>query len=405
MVATISVEATAATTARNVTVTNTDAGSGSLTNGFTVNAKPTVTAASPASRGQGASSQTIKITGTGFVNAAGLAASFSASGITVNSTAFVSSTEVTANISIASGASTGAGTVTVTNPDAGVGSKESAFTVNAGPVVTSVAPSVGDVGGTETVSVKGSSFVTGAVLSFGNGITVSSTSVVNSGEITAKVAIEAGAGTGARTVTVTNTDAGTGSLANAYTVNGAPTVESTNPSSRGQGSSKQAITIKGTNFVSGAGLAASFSGAGITVESTSFVSATEVTATISVTTGATTGLRSVTVTNGDTTSATAPNAFTVNTGMTITSPTEAKPVEVPHNGEASVPIAGTGFVNGLTASLSNSGEFALVGGVTFTNSTSVSIKVKSTGGNGKKTSFTLTNPDGGSATCTNCVHD
>jgi hypothetical protein len=55
--------------------------------------------------------------------------------------------------------------------------------------------------------------------------------------------------------------------------------------------------------------------------------------------------------------------------------------------------------------LSNSGEFALVGGVTFTNSASVSITVKSTGGNGKKTSFTLTNPDGGSVTCTNCVHD
>jgi hypothetical protein len=99
------------------------------------------------------------------------------------------------------------------------------------------------------------------------------------------------------------------------------------------------------------------------------------------------------------------SGFAVNAGPTITSPTEAKPVDVPHNGEGTVSITGTGFVSGLTASLSNSAEFELVGGVAFTNSTTVSIKVKSTGGNGKKTSFTLTNPDGGAVTCTNCVYD
>src|SRR5207245_1284762 len=64
-----------------------------------------------------------------------------------------------------------------------------------------------------------------------------------------------------------------------------PMVTSTSPSSRGQGASKQVITIKGSNFASGA--SSSF-GAGVTVESTSFVSSTELKATITVESGAAT---------------------------------------------------------------------------------------------------------------------
>jgi hypothetical protein len=406
LTAKISVESGATTGKRTVTVTNPDEGVGTLANGFEVTAKPTVTSTSPSSRGQGASSQTIKITGSGFVNGGSLAASFSGTGITVNSTSFVSSTEVTANITIEGSAATTKRSVTVTNGDAGVGtSATEIFTVNAGPTVTSTTPSTGDQGGVENVAIKGTNFVNGATSSFGAGITVNSTTFVSSTELTAKVTIESGATTGARTVTVTNPDAGVGSLASGFTVNGAPTVASTSPNSRGQGATSQTIKITGTNFESGTGLAASFSGTGITVNSTTFVSSTEVTASITITSGATTGLRNVTVTNPDTTSATLNNGFTVNAGPTVSSPSEASPAEVPHNGQKEVPISGTGFVSGLTASLSNSSEFALVGGVTFTNSTSVSITVKSTGGNGKKTSFTLTNPDGGSVTCTNCVHD
>jgi hypothetical protein len=401
----VSVESGAATGARTVTVTNPDEGGGSLAGAFTVNAKPTVSAVSPTSRGQGASAQTVKITGSGFSNGASLAASFSGSGITVESTSFVSSTEITATISIASGASTGKRTITVTNGDAGVGTSGEIFTVNAGPKVTSASPGNGDVAGTETVTITGESFVSGATSSFGTGVKVNSTTFKSATELTASITVEAGATTGARTVTVTNPDAGVGAKEAAFTVNGAPTVTATSPSSRGQGASKQTVKITGTNFESGAGLAASFSGSGITVESTSFVSSTEVTATISVASSATSGAREVTVTNPDTTKASLAAAFTVNVGPTISSPSEAKPVEVAHGGEVTVPVTGTNFISGLTASLSNSAEFALVGGVTFNSGTSVSITVKSTGGNGKKTGFTLTNPDGGSATCTNCVHD
>src|SRR5439155_24111551 len=102
-----------------------------------VSAAPTVTSLSPGSRGQGATNQTITITGSGFVNGTALGASFSGTGITVNSVTFVSATQLTANVSISSSAATGARTVTVSNGDGGVGSKTNAFTVNAGPTITS----------------------------------------------------------------------------------------------------------------------------------------------------------------------------------------------------------------------------------------------------------------------------
>jgi IPT/TIG domain len=402
LTATITVESGAATGARTVTVTNPDAGVGSLASAFTVNAKPTVTSTSPSSRGQGAATQTIKVTGSGFVSGASLATSFSGTGIAVNSTTFVSATEVTASITVESGATVGKRTVTVTNGDAGVGTSGEIFTVNAGPTVTSASPSSGDVGGAENVTIKGANFVSGATSSFGAGITVNSTTFVSATELTAKITIEAGATTGVRTVTVTNLDAGVGSKENAFTVNGAPTVTSTSPSSRGQGASKQSIAIKGTNFESGAGLAASFSGTGITVESTSFVSSTEVTATITIASNATTGTREVTVTNPDTTKASLTNAFTVNAGPTVSSPTKASPAKTGHNSKASVSIVGTNFVTAPTITLSNS-EFSVVGEVKFNSSTSLTVEIKESGSNNVKSDLTVTNPDGGSVTCVECV--
>ena len=317
MTANVTVASNATTGARDVTVTNPDAGVGTGEEVFTVNAGPTVESTSPSSRGQGASKQTITIKGANFVS--GASSSFGA-GITVESTSFVSATELKATITVESGAATGARTVTVTNPDAGVGSLASAFTVNAKPSVTAISPSSrGQGAASQTVKITGTGFVSGASLaaSFsGTGITVNSTSFVSSTEVTANITVESGATAGKRTITLTNGDAGVGTSGEIFTVTAGPTVESTSPSSRGQGASKQVIAIKGKNFVSGA--TSSF-GAGITVESTSFTSSTELKATISVEAGATTGARTVTVTNPDAGVDTLEAGFTVNAGPTVES--------------------------------------------------------------------------------------
>jgi hypothetical protein len=385
----ITVEATAATGARTVIVTNPDAGSDSLESGFTVNGGPSAESISPSSGDQGGT-ETVTINGASFVS--GASVSFSGTGITVNSTSFVSATELKASITIAAGASTGARTVTVTNPDAGTDSL--AFTVNGVPTVTSTSPSSGDQGGTQNVAVKGTNFESGASVSFsGAAITVNSTTFVSSTELTASVTIAGGAATGARTVTVVNPDTTTASLAGAFTVNAKPTVASTSPSSRGQGASAQEIAVKGTNLESGA--IVSFSGTGITVNSTTFVSATEVKANISIASSAATGARTVTVTNPDTTTASLSSGFTVNPGPTITSPTLASPVNPGHNGTTTFTMTGTNFVSGLVVTSNGTAE---VTSFTWVSSTSIKVTVTGKGENKGSGSFTVTNPDAGQAT-------
>jgi hypothetical protein len=386
----VSVEAGASTGARSVTVTNPDAGLGSLANGFTVNAAPNLESASPSSRGRGASAQTIAIKGTGFAN--GATVSFSGFGIMVESTSFVSSTELSVKLTVETFATTGARTITVTNPDGGTDTLSSGFTVDAAPNAESANPSTGDRGGTQTVAIKGSGFASGATASFsGSGITVESTSYVSSTELRAKVSIDAGATLGARTVTVTNPDAGSDSQSSAFTVSGAPTVTSTSPNSRGQGASSQTIAIKGTNFESATPLAASFSGTGITVNSTSFVSSTEVTANVTIASNAATGPRNVTVTNPDTTSATGTGVFTVNAAPTVTSTSPNSRAQ--GASKQTVLVKGTSFASGASASF---GSGVTVESTSVLSSTELSVRlsVEASASTGVRT-VTVTNADGG----------
>jgi hypothetical protein len=280
----------------------------------------------------------------------------------------------------------------VANSDAGSDSLAEGFTVNAGPSVASASPSSGDQGGTENVVVTGTNFVSGASVSFsGSGITINSTTFESSTELKLNVTIASGASTGARTVTVTNPDAGAGSLSSGFTVNGKPTVTSTSPSSADVGGTLN-VAIKGTNFESGA--SASF-GSGVTVNSTTFVSAGELTANITIASGASTGSRTVTVTNPDTTTASLESGFTVNAGPTITTPTAASPINPGHNGTTTFTLTGSNFVAGLTVTGNGTAE---VTSFTRESSTAIKVTVSGKGENKGLGSFTVTNPDGGKAT-------
>jgi hypothetical protein len=389
LTANITIESGASTGARTVTVTNPDAGAGSLASAFSVNAAPNVESTNPSSRSQGASKQTVAIKGSGFVS--GASSSFG-SGITVESTSFVSSTELSVKISVESGAGTGARAVSVTNPDGGTALLASAFTVTAGPSIESLSPNTGHKGGTEAVTVKGSGFAGGATSSFGAGITVNSTTFKSSTELTANITIESGASTGARTVTVINPDGGTGSLGSAFTVNNGPSIESISPSSRAQGASGQTIVFKGANFESGAGLAVSFSGTGIAVNSTSFVSTTEVTANVTIASNATTGARTLTVTNPDTTTTT--GAFTVNALPTVTSTSPSSRGQ--GASKQTVAIKGSGFVSGASSSF---GSGITVESTSFVSSTELSVKISvESGASTGARAVSVTNPDGGTDT-------
>ena len=87
---------------------------------MTVNAPATITAVSPGTLYRGDSNVAVTITGTGFQS--GAVVTFSGAGITVGPNPTITPTQITASVSLSAGATLGSRTITVTNPDAGVGS-------------------------------------------------------------------------------------------------------------------------------------------------------------------------------------------------------------------------------------------------------------------------------------------
>lgn len=225
--------------ARVVTVTNGDGGTGSTgsktTNlRFEVTPAPVPTAVSPSAAGQGAGfapGQTLSVTVTGD-DFSGTAVPVFGEGIEVvqvtgrtqgsaGTPPLSQPTQdtLTATIRIAQGADVGVRAVVVDNGDGGAGSKAEAFTVNPGPVVSTVVDPQGQPvlrpdGVKRTIRFLGSGFATAdpktalAVTlpdgSADSGITLENVAVVSAAEITADVTVAAGAALGARTVAVTN---------------------------------------------------------------------------------------------------------------------------------------------------------------------------------------------------------
>jgi hypothetical protein len=155
--AVIDVLASAAVGTRNVTVTNADTQSGTLTNGFSVTTgsalpAPTITAVSPNSEFQKATAVPVTITGTNFqpLPTCTFDSDF---GGTINTCTFISSTQINVTLTIAPNATLGGHNVTVTNADGQSATIINGFTVTA------------DLGNTVKL---GSGFTVGALVLNGN---------------------------------------------------------------------------------------------------------------------------------------------------------------------------------------------------------------------------------------------
>jgi hypothetical protein len=307
----VTVASGAATGPRNVTVTNPSGlGSAVCVSCLTVPTGPTVSSAAPSTRGQGATNQTITISGNFFLS--GATVTFSGPGITVNSTTFVSATQLTANVSVATGSSIGTRNITVTNPaGAGTGTCTACFTVTTRPGAFTLAPNSRGQGATnQSIAVTGSAFVNGATVAFsGTGITVNSTTFVSSTQLTLNISVDPAASTGTRNVTITNPDGGTRTVNGAFTVVVRPVPTSLNPAARARGTTGNEI-VTGTGFVNGATV--TFSAAGVTINSTTFNSATQLTVNVTVGAGAMTGPGNVTVTNPNAGTGSCAGCFTIN---------------------------------------------------------------------------------------------
>ena len=299
----------------NVVVTNPNNDAASCTGCFTVNSvagPPTVTSPSPNSAVQG-TTVTTTITGAGFVS--GATTAFSGTGITVNNTTFVSSTSLNVNITLAVGATVSSRNITVTNPDAQQGSCTSCFSVTAGPpTVTSVSPNARGAGAMGSVlTITGTNFTSGAVVTFsGGGITVTTSSVTNATTMSATVNIASTSTESSRDVTVTNPSTQYGTGLAKFDVTVAPSASSLNPSAATQGASGLDVAITGDAMKASTTFA--FSGTGITVNTVTFTDKTNVTINITVDGAAAVGARDITLTNPDGGTRTFSGLFTVNAG-------------------------------------------------------------------------------------------
>lgn len=363
--------------ANAVTVTNTDAQTGTLASGFTYTAAaaPAITSVAPAA-GSVAGGTVITITGSGFVNGA----TVTVGGTAATSVTVVNATTITATTPTTS--TSGVTTVAVTNPDTQSGSLAGGYTYNplAAPTVTAVSPNTGPAAGGTSITITGTGFVTGATVSIG-GVAATSVVVASATSITA---ITPQRPAGAVPVVVTNTDGQSGSLLAAFTAsaNTAPTVSSVSPNT-GTTSGGTSISITGTGFLPNAvvvigGVAAS----GVTV-----VNGTTITATAPAHAA---GAVAVTVTNYDGLAGTNATGYTykANAAPTVSA---VAPATGPLTGGTSVTITGTNLLPGATV------RFGNTYGVDVTVAGSTGILVTTAVGVAGVAPIVVTNPDGQSA--------
>ena len=214
------------------------------------------------------------------------------------------------------------------------------------PTVASATPNaLGQGASNQDVVITGTNFQSGASVTFSNtGITVHSTQIDSSTQITVNVSVATDAPTGSGDITVTNPDFQSGKGTDIFTVNPAPVITTLSPAQLPQGATNEDVTIQGDNFQDGA--SASFSGTGITVNSTTFVSATEITANVSIEVTAELGDHDVTVTNPDYGVGAKTDAFTVIT-LLVVNAGEDKTICHPNNG-GEVQIGGDPTASGGT---------------------------------------------------------
>jgi hypothetical protein len=359
--ATFAVSASAALTARNVTLTT----PGGLTNAetFTVvlPGTPILSSITPASglRRTAAAPNpvTVTLSGNNFTTTGtSIAILAPANGLSVTGVTVVSPTQITATFNTTTSATLGPRSITVVTP--GGTSGTATYTV-LGPALTSIVNTLtglpsGPRNTTVPVTLTGSGLTgTTAINVPGGGVTVTALTVVNDTTITANFAISAGTSLTARNVTVTAPGGISNPVTFTVTALPVPVLTSIAPPT-GVRNTTVPVTLTGTGLTGATAINVSgnFSGS-VTVSGLTVVNDTTVTANFAISANASATVRSVTLTTLGGTSNTVP--FTV-LGPSLVSVTPTQGTR----GSVNVPIAFIG--NNLTGA---TGLTGLGSGVTL----------------------------------------
>ncbi len=312
----------------DVIITNYDGLSSTLTQGYTYNAIPSITAVSPVG-GKLAGGNLITASGTGFITGA----TATLGGITCTSPTVISATSFTC---IAPAKAAGIYPLSITNPDTQIGSLSSAYTYFPFPTLTSVSPTNGKLAGGTSITLTGTGFRTGMSVTVG----ASACTSVNVISATSMTCLTPANTTGVYSISTTDPDNQSGTLATAYTYNPLPTITTVSPTN-GPLTGGATITITGTGFMSGVAMTIG----GTACTTFAMVSSTSLTCVVPTKTA---GAVSVVVTNVDTQAVTQTNAYTYNAIPTISA---VSPTNGLLAGGNTITITGTGFLTGATVKL------------------------------------------------------
>ena len=169
--------------------------------------------------------------------------------------------------------------------------------VTAAPATSAcAAPSfAGDGAKGRKITIYGSDFTAGATVSFGAGITTTAVSVATPTRLVATITVDTAAAAGTRDITITEPDASTLTCSACFTVDPAPTATSMSPNSLARGTSTD-TSVYGSGF--NHSTTVTISGTGVTATVIRQIGS-RIDETVTVTSSAVPGKRTVTVHNGD----------------------------------------------------------------------------------------------------------
>jgi hypothetical protein len=315
---------------------------------------PTAPRLTSISRNSGVVNSSVDVTITG-ANLTGTTLNVGGGGITLSNFSAASG-QVTATLNIAAGAAVGVRTIKVSSA-AGV-SNGLLFTVSPpAPVLTSITPASGAAGTSVSAILAGSNLSGAQIAVSGTGVTVGATTASGSQII---VVLNIGS-SAAGSFAVTATTLGGTSNGMVFTATApsasAPILSGISPGT-GAISSVTPVMLTGLNFASGATV--TVSGSGVTASNVNVVSASQITALLTIASGATVSSRSVTVTANGTRSNSVGFSVIRPPAPTLTAP--PSPNQGALGQSVLITLTGTNFVPGGTRVNFTSGT-----GVTATN--------------------------------------